>query len=166
MSRCACATRSTLQKFLGIELKNVLINCSNVSRTWLIHDLICATISRTYALMCLSTIASFCILLSGIIHSTSLLFEIFLIEPSEWTKHKGTVYKGYLRTSSKLISRLALIDNDNNFPMIYVMSNFVFGRVKWKYFIYFSWLMKWHIFRKDSLLWKFICLNFIIRNIK
>ena len=83
------ATRSTVRKFLGIELKNISVNCSNVSGTLLIHDLICAIISRTYALMCLSMISSFCILLSWIIHSTSLLFEVFLIEPSWWAKHKG-----------------------------------------------------------------------------
>ena len=45
------ATRSTVRKFLGIELKNISVNCSNVSGTLLIHDLICAIISRTYALM-------------------------------------------------------------------------------------------------------------------
>ena len=87
MSRYVSATRSTLRKLLDIELKNISINCSSVSGTLLIHDLIYAIISRTYALMCLSMISSFCILLLGIIHSTSFLFEVFLIEPSGWAKH-------------------------------------------------------------------------------
>ena len=123
MSRYVSATRSTLRKFLGIELKNISINCSNVSGTLLIHDLICAIISTTYGLLCLSMIFSFCIFLSGIIHLTSLLFEVFLIELFGWAKHKGTVCKGYLSASWKLISRLALIDNDNNIPMIFLISS-------------------------------------------
>ena len=102
----------------------------------------------------------------------------FFIEPSGYARHNGTVYKGYLSASSKLISRLALIDNDNNFSMIFLFasvsyfviffqSNFIFGRFKWRYFISFNSLMKWRIFTKDSLLSKFICLNFpIIPNIK
>ena len=154
-------TRSTLSKFFCVELKNILINCS-VLGTMLIHDLICAIISRTYAplhkkwsfqlrvfsvnvtksavscffIFCAVTcsffcflrsdvrsmIISFCILLSGIIHLTSLFFGSFLIEPSWWTKHKGTVYNEYVSASSKVISRLALMDNDINFPILLLVS--------------------------------------------
>ena len=123
--------------------------------------------------MCLSMISLFCILLSGIIHSTSLLFGVFLIEPSRWAKHKRTarVFKGYFSASSKLISWLALIDSDNKFSndisgrinffyfVIFFQSNFIFDGLKWSYFISFNWLMKWYIFIKDSLLRKFMCLN-------
>ena len=69
-----------------------------------------------------SMIISFCILLSGIIHLTSLLFGSFLIEPSWWTKHKGTVYEEYVSASSKVISWLTLMDNDSNFPMLLFVS--------------------------------------------
>ena len=93
-SRYVSATKSTLRKFLGIELKNISINCSGVSGTLLIHDLICAIISRTYVLICLSMISRFHILLSGIIHSTNLLFEVFLIEPSGWASIREQYAKG------------------------------------------------------------------------
>ena len=68
MSRYVSATWSILRKLWGIDLKIISINFSSVSWTLLIHDLICAMISRTHVLLCLSMISSFCILVAEIIH--------------------------------------------------------------------------------------------------
>ena len=59
MSRYVSAPKSKLRQFLGTGFKNISINRSSVSGTLLIHDLICAIISRTYPLMCLSMFLHF-----------------------------------------------------------------------------------------------------------
>ena len=117
-------TRSTLWKFLGIEVKKYFKRlCKlfrNIVDTW--SDL-CHHINN----VCVQVFGNdFFILniLSGIIHSTSLLSEDFLIKPSRWAKHKGAVYERYLSASLKLISPLALIDNNNNFAI-----RFLFGAI-------------------------------------
>ena len=123
-SRYVSTTRSTLWKFLGIEVKKYFKRLwklfRNIVDTW--YDL-CHHINN----VCVQVFGNdFFILniLSGIIHSTGLLSEDFLIKPSRWAKHKGAVYERYLSASLKLISPLALIDNNNNFAI-----RFLFGAI-------------------------------------
>ena len=108
---------------MKFSIKGFFSKCDQI-RSFLFLYFLCSDVQFLYFLCSdvRSMIVSFCILLSGIIHVTSLFFGSFLIEPSWWTKHKGTVYNEYVSASSKVISRLALMDNDINFPILLLVS--------------------------------------------